>query len=122
MKILAIDDLRMIVKVIKTAVDSLGYEFLSANDGIEGMAIIKKEYNDIGLIMLDWNMPWMDGFEVLKAVKADAQFKHIPVVMITTVSEKENITKAIATGASHYLLKPFNEEDLIKTIKKFVLK
>lgn len=119
-KILFVDDSPVIKKIIKRAVEPMGYEFLEASDGKEGLAVLSKEYKDIKLILSDWNMPVMNGFEFLKAVKGNAAFRQIPVVMLTTESEKANINKAIQAGAANYLLKPFNTEDLINKIKQSI--
>ena len=70
----------------------------------------------IKLILLDLNMPEMNGFETLDAIKADDRFKNIPVMMVTTEPEKSNISKAISRGAKHYITKPFTQEDLATRI------
>jgi two-component system chemotaxis response regulator CheY len=80
-----------------------------------------KEYENIKLILSDWNMPVMNGFEFLKAVKSNGTYKHIPLIMLTTEAEKSNINKAIQAGASNYLLKPFNPEDLLLKIRQTAL-
>ena len=68
------------------------------------------------LILLDWNMPGMDGLAFLEKIKNTAALKHIPVMMVTTESEKENIIKAIQAGAINYLVKPFTIEELMKKV------
>jgi len=65
---------------------------------------------------LDWNMPGMNGYECLVALKKHPEFQTIPVMMVTTESEKDNIVKAIQAGAAHYMTKPFTIEELIKKI------
>ena len=91
-------------------------ELLEASDGIEALDLLEEEYKRVDLILLDWNMPRLDGMEVLKRLKADRRFRSIPVMMVTTESERENIVRAIQHGAVHYLLKPFTIEELIKRI------
>lgn len=118
MKILSIDDSFVIRRIISGAVEVLEYEFLEAADGEEGLVVLEQGYQDIGLILLDWNMPGMNGLEVLKKIKSDVRFKHIPVMMVTTESEKSNITQAIQSGASNYTIKPFGMEELVKKIKE----
>jgi two-component system chemotaxis response regulator CheY len=113
MKVLSADDSLMIRRVIKNAVDVLGHGFLEAKDGQEALEIMEKEYADVGLVLLDWNMPRMNGFEVLKKLKSDDRFKNIPVVMVTTEVERAKVVEAISAGAKNYVMKPFSHEDLI---------
>jgi len=116
MKILSADDSIMIRRVIKNAVDVLGYSFLEAKDGQEALEIIEKEGANIGLILLDWNMPRLNGLEVLKKLKCTEQFKHIPVMMVTTEVERAKVIEAISAGAKNYVMKPFSHEDLVAKI------
>ena len=116
MKIMSVDDSRMIRRLIGSAVSVVGFEMLEAGNGKQALEILETEYANVGLIMLDWNMPEMDGYECLLAIKADERFKHIPVMMCTTESERENVIKAIKAGAKSYVSKPFTPEDLVTKI------
>lgn len=116
MKILSVDDSAIIRKIMRMAVEVIEYEFIEAADGEEALKVIEQEYKDMALILLDWNMPGIDGFELLKKLKAEDKFKHIPVMMVTTESEKLNIIKAIQAGAIHYVIKPFTMEEVTKKI------
>ena len=116
MKILSVDDSAIIRKIIRGAVEVLDFELLEASDGLEAVEVLEKEYREIALILLDWNMPGMNGLEFLKKIKGSPEFARIPVMMVTTESEKENIIKAIQAGAVHYMTKPFTIEELIKKI------
>lgn len=115
-KILFADDSPVIKKIIKRAMEAEDYELLEASDGKEALAILSKEVKEVKLILSDWNMPVMNGFDLLKAIKTNSSLKHIPVIMLTTEAEKGNINKAIQAGAANYLLKPFNTDDLIKKV------
>lgn len=115
-KILSVDDSSIVRKIIRNAVEAMEYELLEAYDGKEALSILETNYNDIALILLDWNMPGMGGFDFLKAVKSHFLFKSIPVMMITTESEKDSIIKAVQAGISNYLLKPFKNEELTRKI------
>jgi len=115
-KILFADDSAVIKKMVKRAIEPAGFEVLEANDGKEALKVLESSFNDIVLVISDWNMPNMNGFELLTAIKANKQFMHIPVLMLTTEGEKANINKAIKAGASNYMLKPFNAPDLIKKV------
>ena len=116
MKILTVDDSSVIRKIISSAAAVLEYEVIEAIDGIDGLEKLEANDGDFDLILLDWNMPRMNGLEFLKTVKADEKYKNIHVMMITTESQKENIIKAIKEGAAHYMTKPFTMDELIKKI------
>ncbi len=115
-KILFADDSPVIKKIVKRAIESRNFEFLEASDGKEALEVLSKEYKNIILILSDWNMPVMNGFDFLKSVKSNAAFKNIPVIMITTEAEKSHIIKAVQAGAANYIIKPFNSEDLITKV------
>lgn len=119
MKILSIDDSAIIRKIIRSGVELLDFELLEAADGMEALEILAQA-QDVGLILLDWNMPGMDGMDFLLKVKKSESFPDIPIMMVTTESEKENIIKAIQAGAINYLVKPFTIEELIKKVLECV--
>ena len=107
-KILSVDDSAIMRKIIRGSSDVLGFDFLEAANGEEALMVMSNEYHDVSLVLLDWNMPVMDGFSTLKALKADPRFAEIPVMMVTTEGERTNIIEAVKAGAKHYLVKPFN--------------
>lgn len=116
MAILAVDDSRIMRRLISGAIEVLGYEMLEAGNGVEALEVLEKSHEEIDLILLDWNMPEMDGFTALQKIQEDERFKNIPVMMVTTESERENMVKAIQAGAKNYLSKPFTQEDLTSKI------
>jgi len=111
-KVLSVDDSGVMRRIIGRTVDVLGYGFLEAANGKEGLEVVAKNFRDIALIILDVNMPEMDGFEFLARVKASEDYKSIPVMMLTTESERGKIIQAIKAGAVNYICKPFTPEDL----------
>ena len=113
MKIMSVDDSRMIRKIIRGAVDMIGHDFLEAANGQEALDLLEENYRDTGLILLDWNMPVLDGISTLRKLKADDRLSSIPVMMLTTEAEKERIAEAMEAGAEHYMAKPFTPEDLM---------
>ena len=115
-KILTVDDSRMIRTIIKGVIETLDFEALEADCGTTAMEVLGRHGKEIALVLLDWNMPGMNGLEVLKAIKANDSLKHIPVMMVTTEAEKSNIVRAIQNGAVNYLTKPFQQEDLVTKI------
>ena len=116
MRILSVDDSAATRYFIKKAVDVLGFEFLEAVDGKQGLEVLDKENGKIDLILLDRHMPVMDGMEMLKELKTNEKLKMIPVTMVTVEVERDEIQRAIAGGAKNYLIKPFTLENLIGKI------
>lgn len=116
MNILSVDDIVVIRKMICKAAEHLDAYVFEAGNGEEALQVLQKTQGKIDLIFLDWNMPKMSGIEFLTLIKKHPKYKDIPVVMTTTVNERENIIKAIQAGASQYMVKPFTQEDIIKKI------
>lgn len=119
-KILSVDDSSIIRKIIRSSVEVLNYSLLEASSGNEALSILVREHESIKLILLDWNMPGMNGLELLKIIKKDNLYRNIPVMMVTTEGEKENIVKAVQAGVANYLLKPFTSEELTKKVMQCV--
>jgi len=111
-KVLSVDDSGVMRRIIGRTVDVLGYGFLEAANGREGLEVLARHHDDIALIILDVNMPEMDGFEFLSLIKANPDYQSIPVMMLTTESERGKIIQAIKAGAVNYICKPFTPEDL----------
>ncbi|MBI2421979.1 MAG: response regulator [Candidatus Hydrogenedentes bacterium] len=111
-KILSVDDSAMMRRIIKGAAAVLGYDLVEAANGAEALDVLRQMGGDICLIMLDVNMPVMDGFATLEQLKADDAIKHIPVIMVTTESERVNIIRAVKMGAANYVCKPFTQEEI----------
>ena len=114
MKILLADDNLIMRRIIKGAAEMLGYEALEAQNGSEALTHLSENKDDIALICLDWNMPTLDGYETLVHIRSKDEYKDIPILMVTTESEKKNVLKAIQAGANNYLAKPFEREELAK--------
>ena len=105
--ILVVDDYNTMVRIIKKLLKQIGYENVDeASNGEEALAKIKvKSY---GLIISDWNMEPMTGFELLKQVRADANTSKTPFILVTAESKPENVLAAQQAGVSNYLVKPFS--------------
>ena len=114
--ILVVDDSEVIKRIVRAAVLPLGFELMEASDGAEALGSIKKNYENINLILMDWNMPKMNGFDLLTTLKSNKLYQDIPVIMVTTESGKGNIVKAMQAGAKNYILKPFETDELVKKI------
>ncbi|MCX7718843.1 MAG: response regulator [Candidatus Sumerlaeaceae bacterium] len=114
-KILAIDDESDLLLILKTALFAEGFEVLTATNGPDGLALAGDHVPD--LIILDMMMPEMDGFEVLKELRASDTTARIPVIMLTGVSERAKIRSALDQGIDYYVIKPFEFHDLMSKIK-----
>ncbi|MCL2758717.1 MAG: response regulator [Treponema sp.] len=112
MKLLVVDDSSVIRKIIKATADVLQMEIIEAQDGIEALEKLSKIHKEIDLVLLDWNMPEKSGYEVLVEIKNNTKYKRIPVMMVTTEGQKDNIVAAVRAGASNYLTKPFTGDEL----------
>ena len=112
MKLLVVDDSSAIRKIIKAAADMLRMETEEAQDGVEALEKLSQCHEEIDLVLLDWNMPEMSGFDVLVEIKSSDSYKDIPVMMVTTESQKTSIVSAIRAGADNYLTKPFSVDEL----------
>ncbi len=116
MKILSVDDSKTIRATVRNIVEVIGVTFLEAEDGREGLKVLEQENGAVDLILLDWEMPNMNGYEFLKKIKEDKTYRTIPVLMLTTVSQKEKMIEAIRAGAKQYITKPFTSETLLTKI------
>mgnify|MGYP001545134598 CR=1 FL=1 len=112
MKILVVDDSLTIRQAISKTVTKLGFEPVEAANGAEAMSKIRGIHAETKLIILDVNMPVMDGFSVLTKVKASEDYRQIPVLMATADGVKEDVIKALKAGATSYLIKPFDNNEL----------
>lgn len=115
-KILTVDDSRVMLRIIGGAIEMIGYEPLYSKNGRKALEVLSEHHGNVALVLLDWNMPEMNGIETLRALKVHAAYKDIPVMMVTTESERANVIEAIRAGARHYLTKPFSQEDLVTRI------
>ncbi len=119
MKVLVVDDSAIMRKVIEQILEMLGHEAVPAANGVEAFDRLK-EHDDVQLILLDWNMPEMNGIEFLRAIKDRPGLSAIPVIMLTPESERRKMIEAIEAGAKHYLTKPFQPETLATKILQCV--
>jgi len=115
-KILVVDDERHIVRLVQVNLERAGHQVVSAFDGMEALKKVESEKPD--LIVLDVMMPRMDGFEVLKRLKAGEKTKDIPVVMLTAKAQDADVFRGWASGVDCYLTKPFNPVELLTFVKR----
>ncbi|MDA8083615.1 MAG: response regulator [Nitrospiraceae bacterium] len=114
MKILVVDDCQTTRKLLSLYLKSKGYTVVTAENGLD--AIEKLGTDTINLVLTDLNMPYMDGLELIKNVKADANLQHIPIIMVTTEADPEEREKAMSAGASAYMVKPVTADKVSENI------
>jgi CheY-like chemotaxis protein len=115
-KVLVVDDDRFIRMILCQMLAGLGYETLEAANGKEGLASIKQNWRLLDAILLDRNMPEMDGMEVVARLKENSELRWLPIIMATGSDRKEEIQEGIAAGVSYYLVKPIDVEVLKSVI------
>jgi two-component system chemotaxis response regulator CheY len=109
---LIIDDSRALRAIVGKLVKGLGFEVLEAGNGREGLEQLKSN-GAVDLSLVDWNMPDMNGIEFIRAVRAQDEYNAMKVMVITTQTEIDHITKALESGANEYLMKPFTRDALL---------
>lgn len=117
-KILAVDDDKLIVMVIRVNLEFEGYEVVEAYDGVQALEMIESEKPD--LVVLDIMMPEMNGWDVLSRIRGNPQTENLPVVMLTALAQDRDIEEATLRGADVYLTKPFEPEELVLTVKRML--
>lgn len=115
-KILFADDEETLRSLLRIILEKGGYEMLEAGDGKAALEQVKKNRPD--LVILDINMPKMNGFDVLEHLKKDPKTRDIPVIMLTTRSGQGDIEEAMELDADQYIPKPFDSEKLISKIQQ----
>lgn len=112
MKLLVVDDSSTMRRIIKNTLARLGYkDILEGADGVEGWNQMDTN-PDIEMLITDWNMPEMNGLELVKKVRADDRFKDVPIIMVTTEGGKGEVITALKAGVNNYIVKPFTPQVL----------
>jgi two-component system, chemotaxis family, chemotaxis protein CheY len=117
MKVIVADDSRVMRSIIEKVVQSIGHEAIQASNGKEVLDLLDRQGAEIDLILLDWNMPVMNGLEVLSRMQEKKSHRRIPVLMVSTESEATKREQALKEGARGYLSKPFTSEELTSEIR-----
>jgi two-component system, chemotaxis family, chemotaxis protein CheY len=113
---LVIDDSRAMRSILKRILHGQGFRTSEAANGLEALDRMA-EHDDISIALVDWNMPEMNGYEFVKAVRANPANKHVWLMMVTTETEMSRVVKAMAAGANEYVMKPFTDDTIIDKLK-----
>ena len=118
MKILIVDDVRMSIEIGKAFLGDSGCELISASNGIEGLEMAKEERPD--LLITDLHMPKMSGAELCRAIKDDPATSSLPVIILTSDSNPENLAPCHDAGCDGILKKPYKKGEIIETVRKYI--
>jgi two-component system, chemotaxis family, chemotaxis protein CheY len=117
MKVLIVDDFSTMRRIVKNLLRELGFNNTAeADDGATALPMLQAGGFDF--VITDWNMPQMPGIELLKAVRADANLKDLPVMMVTAEANRDQIVEAAEAGVNGYIVKPFTAQTLEQKIQK----
>jgi two-component system chemotaxis response regulator CheY len=114
--VLTVDDSRTIREMLRTALNEAGMEVLQAEDGMHGLEVLQGSTPDV--IVTDINMPRLDGFGFIEAVRSNDQFRAIPILVLTTESMGEKKDRARRAGATGWIVKPFDPAKLVSAINR----
>jgi two-component system chemotaxis response regulator CheY len=116
MPVLVVDDYNTMVRIIRNLLRQLGFESIDdASDGVAALA--KMRTRKYGLVISDWNMEPMSGYDLLREVRSDPELAQMPFIMVTAESKTENVIAAKKAGVSNYIVKPFNAQTLRNKIE-----
>jgi two-component system chemotaxis response regulator CheY len=121
MKFLIVDDFSTMRRIVRGLLKEMGcLNAAEAEDGVVALSMLKA--NRFDFVVSDINMPNMNGFELLKAIKADEALRHLPVLMVTAEARKEDIVLAAQSGAAGYIVKPFSKATLEEKVQRILNK
>jgi two-component system chemotaxis response regulator CheY len=109
---LVIDDSRAVRIIIGNILREIGMEVIDAANGVEALEQVQR-HPDVELMLVDWNMPQMNGYDFLREVRSQRAYDAVRILMVTSEAQGEQVARALAAGANEYLMKPFNKEVLV---------
>lgn len=116
--ILVADDSPSIRKFVSFALTLKGYDIISAADGMEALEMLPN--TKIHMVITDLNMPNMDGYELIKAIRNNEEFKEIPIIILSSLAGNDEIQKGMEFGANSYLVKPFDPQRIAYEVSKYL--
>jgi two-component system, chemotaxis family, chemotaxis protein CheY len=109
---LIVDDSKTIRMILSRILKELGYEICEAANGKEALAVMESQKAAVDFVLADWNMPEMNGLDLLKRLRQDPELAGLKVIMVTTETEMDHMVSALAAGANEYVMKPFTKDIL----------
>lgn len=116
MRAIVVDDSSAMRAILKMIMKKAGFEVLEAGNGREALEVLGKS-GAVDLALVDWNMPEMNGFELIQAVRANHDYDKTKLVMVTTEADIDEVSKALAAGADEYIMKPFTREVVVEKLQ-----
>jgi two-component system chemotaxis response regulator CheY len=116
-KALVVDDSRAVRMILSKTLKELGFEVREAANGREALEVIEVEKTAVTLVLADWNMPEMNGFEMLKELRSKPELASLIVVMVTTETDLDQMVAALEAGANEYIMKPFTRDILVEKLE-----
>ena len=116
-KAIVVDDSRAVRTILAKILRELGYEVTEAANGREALVLIETGGMAVRLVLADWNMPEMNGFELLKELRRKPELSSLVVIMVTTETELDQMAAALDAGANEYVMKPFTKEILVDKLQ-----
>jgi len=115
-KAMVIDDSKAIRTILSRTLAEVGYDVCQAANGLEALSVLE-ETDGVSLILVDWNMPQMNGLEFVKQIRSDPQYASVLLMMVTTETEIDQMVAALDAGANEYVMKPFTKEILLEKLQ-----
>jgi len=109
-KAMVVDDSKAIRMILSKTLMEVGYEVCEAANGSEALSVFEREKTGISLVLVDWNMPQMNGLEFVKKLRSDPRYSSVILMMVTTETQVEQMVQALEAGANEYVMKPFTKE------------
>jgi len=116
-KALIVDDSKAVRIIIGRTLKELGYEVGEAGNGLQALDVLAAQPDSYSLLLADWNMPEMNGFELLTSLRKKPEFSALTIVMVTTETEVGQMSAALEAGANEYIMKPFTKDVLIEKLE-----
>jgi two-component system chemotaxis response regulator CheY len=116
-KALVVDDSKAVRMILAKTLKEIGFEIREAANGREALEVIEVEKTAVTLVLADWNMPEIDGLELLKRLRQKPELASLVVVMVTTETELGQMTAALEAGANEYIMKPFTKDILVEKLQ-----
>ena len=116
-KALVVDDSRAVRMILAKTLKELGFEVREAANGREALEVIEAEKTAVTLVLADWNMPEINGLDLLKRLRQNPELSSLVVVMVTTETELDQMAAALEAGANEYVMKPFTKDILVEKLQ-----
>lgn len=115
MRALVVDDVPFVRRFLSDIVHALHFDAIEAEDGVDALEVLRG-VSDVAVLLVNWNMPNMNGLEFIKAVRANPAFAGAKIMMVSTKTEMEDVIQALDAGADEYLMKPFTKEAVVEKL------